>query len=126
MVSAIERGFPQREIQNSAYAAQVAIDRKSQVVVGVNDFVEKEAPPTNLLRLNPALEQVQVRRLQEFRSRRDAVAVRGHLDALQQGASGTTNLMPLILAAVEASATLGEVADALRAVFGEYQESVVI
>lgn len=126
MVAAIERGFPQREIQNSAYAAQVAIDRKSQVVVGVNDFVEKEAPPSNLLRLNPALEQVQVRRLQEFRSRRDAVAVRGHLEALQQGASGKDNLMPLILAAVEASATLGEVADALRAVFGEYQESVVI
>jgi len=126
MVSAIERGFPQREIQNAAYAAQLAIDRKQDIVVGVNQFVEEEVQVEGLLRVDPALEAEQVGRLKAFRSGRDERVARDHLDALQQAAAGADNLLPPILAAVEAKASLGEVADALRAVFGEYQESVIL
>jgi methylmalonyl-CoA mutase N-terminal domain/subunit len=126
MVAAIERGFPQREIQDAAYAAQRAVDDKQAVVVGVNEFVEEEAPPGGLLRVDPALERDQVARLRDLRSRRDAAAARDAVDALQQAAAGPENLMPRILAAVEAKATLGEIADALRHVFGEYRESVVV
>ena len=126
MVAAIERGFPQREIQNAAYAAQLAVDRKEAIVVGVNDFAEKEPPPTGLLRVDPAIEAAQVARLQKLRARRDDSAVRDALDGLQQTAVGTGNLMPPILHAVESLATLGEIADTLRAVFGEYQEIVTL
>ncbi|MES2644777.1 MAG: methylmalonyl-CoA mutase family protein [Myxococcota bacterium] len=126
MVSAIERGFPQREIQNAAYAAQLAIDRKQAIVVGVNEFVEQEPPTEGLLRVDPALEAEQVGRLKTFRANRVERAAKDTLDALQQAASGTDNLLPHILTAVEARATLGEVADSLRAVFGEYQESVIL
>ncbi len=126
MVAAIERGFPQREIQNAAYAAQLAVDRKEAIVVGVNDFAEKEPPPTGLLRVDPALEAAQVARLQKLRARRDGGAVKDALDSLQQTAVGAGNLMPPILHAVESLATLGEIADTLRAVFGEYQEMVTI
>ncbi len=126
MVAAIERGFPQREIQNAAYAAQLAIDRKQAIVVGVNDFVETEAPAEGLLRVGPGLEAEQVARTRQVRAARDSVASRERLDGLQQAAAGTENLLPHILGAVEAKATLGEIADALRAVFGVYQESVVL
>jgi methylmalonyl-CoA mutase N-terminal domain/subunit len=126
MVSAIERGFPQREIQNAAYAAQLAIDRKQDIVVGVNQFVEEDVQVEGLLRVDPALEAEQVGRLKAFRAGRAERIARDHLDAIQQAASGTDNLLPPILAAIEAKATLGEVADALRAVFGEYQESVIL
>ncbi len=126
MVAAIERGFPQREIQNAAYAAQLAVDRKQQVVVGVNDFVEVEPPPEGMLRVDPALETEQVARTRAFRASRDEAEARGALAALQDAASGAENLMPRILAAVESKATLGEIADSLRAVYGEYQESVLL
>jgi methylmalonyl-CoA mutase N-terminal domain/subunit len=126
MVSAIERGFPQREIQNAAYATQTAIESKKQIVVGVNDFVEQEPPPADILRVAPHVEPEQVARLQAFRGRRNEAAVRASLDALAQAAAGSENTMPRILSAVEAHATLGEVADTLRGVFGEYQESVVV
>jgi methylmalonyl-CoA mutase N-terminal domain/subunit len=126
MVSAIERGFPQREIQNAAYATQVAIESKKQVVVGVNDFVETEPPPADILRVAPHVEVEQVERLRAFRGRRNEGAVKDALAALGEAATGSENTMPRILAAVEAHATLGEVADTLRGVFGEYQESVVV
>ena len=124
MVAAIERGFPQREIQNAAYAAQQAIERKQAIVVGVNDFVEPEPPPSGLLRVSGELEHEQVARLRDLKRRR--ADPKDTLDALQQAAAGTDNLMPHILASVEARATLGEIADTLRAVFGEYRESVVV
>ena len=126
MVSAIERGFPQREIQDAAYAAQVAIDRKEQVVVGVNDFQIAEPAPEGLLRVSKELEEKQVARLHAFKKGRNEGEVKGALAALADAAAGTDNTMPRILAAVEAKATLGEVADTLRGVFGVYQESVVI
>ena len=126
MVAAIERGFPQREIQNAAYADQLAVDQKKRIVVGVNQFTETEPPPTGMLRVSRELEVAQVARLRAFRAARDGAAARAAVDALQQAAVGTQNVMPYILAAVDARATLGEVADALRAVFGEYRESVVL
>ncbi len=126
MVSAIERGFPQREIQDSAYKAQRAVDSKAAIVVGVNDFVESEPPPEGLLRVDRSVERAQVERLARFRAARDAGAVRDTLDALGHAAAGTENTMPRVLAAVEARATLGEIADTLRAVFGVYQQSVVV
>jgi len=126
MVAAIERGFPQREIQDSAWKAQLAIDKKTAIVVGVNAFVDVDPPGGELLRANRDLERNQVDRLTGFRSRRNGGAVKDALAALEDAAAGTENTMPRILAAVEVHATLGEVADALRNVYGVYQESVVV
>ncbi len=126
MVAAIERGFPQREIQDAAYAAQLAVERKQAVIVGVNDFVEAEPPVEGLLRIDRSVEQDQLRRLAAFKASRSPVEVRAALDAIQQAAAGGDNLMPHILHAVEHRATLGEIADALRAVFGVYRETVVV
>jgi methylmalonyl-CoA mutase N-terminal domain/subunit len=126
MIQAIENGWPQREIQSAAYAAQLAVERGSAVVVGVNRFTDEERvrPPT--LRVDPQLEEDQVARVTAVRAARDAAAARGALDALQQAAAGTANLMPVILTAVRASCTVGEISHALRAVFGEYRERPVL
>ncbi len=126
MVSAIEQGFPQREIQAAAYAAQLAIDREEQVVVGVNRFQEEEPRAGDLLRIDPAIESAQVERLQAMRARRDAPTVRGRLDALAQAAAGADNVMPHLLEAVEAGVTLGEISHQLREVFGTYQETPIL
>ncbi|MFN8012727.1 MAG: methylmalonyl-CoA mutase family protein [Holophagaceae bacterium] len=126
MVAAIEKGFPQREIQNAAYAYQMAVQKGVQVVVGVNRFtVENEAKP-ELLRVDEALGATRRQQVAEVRSSRDNGAVRRRLEALGASARGTANLMPSILEAVKAEATLGEVCDALREVFGEYQERLVL
>jgi methylmalonyl-CoA mutase N-terminal domain/subunit len=126
MVAAIERGFPQREIQNSAYSAQLAVDRKEQVVVGVNDFVVDEPEPEGLLRVSAEVEKAQVERLKAFRLARNSGEAATSIQAVQDAAAGSENVMPRILSAVEAGATLGEIADGLRAVFGVYQERVVV
>ncbi|MSQ01242.1 MAG: methylmalonyl-CoA mutase [Myxococcales bacterium] len=126
MVAAIERGFPQREIQDSAWRAQRDVEDKRAIVVGVNQYVEEEARVEGLLRVDRALERAQVERLRRFRDGRDPGTVTDALDALQQAAAGDANTMPFVLAAVVAKATLGEVADRLRAVFGVYQQSVVV
>lgn len=123
MVAAIEAGFPQREIQSAAYATQLAIESGEQVLVGVNRFAEGDAgPPGQLLRVDPALEEAQVQRVAALRARRDDRIAGERIDALTQAASGDANVMPPILDAVEAGCTLGEVATALRQVFGTYQE----
>ena len=126
MVEAIERGFPQREIQDAAYAAQRRIDAKQAIVVGVNQFVEPEENTAELLRVSKQVEADQLARLSRFRASRDGGAARGAVDAIQQAAAGRDNLVAHILTAVERRATLGEVADALRAVFGVYRENVVV
>jgi methylmalonyl-CoA mutase N-terminal domain/subunit len=125
MVEAISKGYVQREIQDAAYAWQRQVEDKAQVVVGVNAYKTAE-PPVTVMRVDPALEAAQVARLQDFRARRDGTATRQAVDAVREGAKGTDNLMPLILAAVKARATLGEISDALRDVFGEYRETVVV
>jgi len=125
MVEAIAKGWVQREIQDAAYAWQRSVETKEQVVVGVNAHRQEE-PPVTVMKVDPALEEAQVRRLREFRAQRNSTASRQAVDAVREGARGKENLMPLILAAVKADATLGEISDALRDVFGEYRETVVV
>ncbi|MGQ0733558.1 MAG: acyl-CoA mutase large subunit family protein [Acidobacteriota bacterium] len=117
---AIETGFIQREIQDSAYRAQVAVDREAAVVVGVNRYVTDQARPTAVFSVDPAVERDQVERLRRMRHRRPADPWRQALDSVRHAAQGTENLVPPIIAAVEAHATVGEIADTLRGVFGEY------
>jgi len=126
MLRAIETGFVQQEIQKAAYEYQQAVDSGEQVVVGVNRFQAEEERPIPTLRLDPEIERDQLARLNALRARRDAAKAKAALAEIERRARGTENLMPAILSAVEAYATLGEISDALRRAFGEYQESVVI
>ncbi|OYT72773.1 MAG: methylmalonyl-CoA mutase [Chloracidobacterium sp. CP2_5A] len=125
MLAAIEQGFPQREIQQAAFDYQRAVERNEVVVVGVNRFQIAEDQPIPIQRIDPDIERAQVERLRAMRERRDAVAWAAALDALEAAARGADNLMPRILNAVESYATVGEISDRLRRVFGEYQETVV-
>jgi methylmalonyl-CoA mutase, N-terminal domain len=127
MLRAIELGYVQREIQEAAYNYQRAVETGDATVVGVNRFqIEEEAMPA-LLRVEPAIEQAQVERLRALRARRDAEAVESTLGALEAGARTTTeNLIPLLLAAVEAYATVGEISHRLRRVWGEYREALTV
>ena len=126
MVPAIEEGFPQREIQNAAYRSQLAMDRGEQEVVGVNVHQEEASDMPDLLKVDAQIGIDQIARLKTFRDARDESRVVDAVDAIQQAASGTENLMPKIIEAVKVDATLGEIADGLRSVFGEYQERVII
>ncbi|WP_260706264.1 acyl-CoA mutase large subunit family protein [Edaphobacter flagellatus] len=125
MLRAIEQGYVQREIQNAAYAYQTAVDEKAAIVVGVNEFVSEESA-VPIQRIDEALEQKQVERVRALRARRDAAAHAATLGRVEEAARGGENLMPRIVAAVEAYATVGEIANTLRGVFGEYRESVVV
>jgi methylmalonyl-CoA mutase N-terminal domain/subunit len=122
-LAAIEAGVIQREIQDAAYRAQQAIEDGRAIVVGVNRFASQEAAPVEVLRLDPEMEQHQIARVRQVRASRDPVSWRAALDAVTTAARDHTNLVPPIIAAVEAKATLGEIADAMRAVFGEYTET---
>jgi methylmalonyl-CoA mutase N-terminal domain/subunit len=126
MLRAIEKGFVQGEIQKAAYDYQRAVERGERIVVGVNKFVAEEEKPIATLRMDPEIESAQVARLNALRQKRDAAKARAALDEIQRRASSREKLMPAILAAVESYATVGEIADALRRVFGEFQESAVI
>jgi methylmalonyl-CoA mutase N-terminal domain/subunit len=125
MLRAIETGFVQAEVQNAAYDDQRAVESGERVVVGVNRFRSEDAPMP-LLRVDPALEREQVARLLAVRARRDAAATASAIAGVENAARDGANLMPPILAAVEALATVGEISDALRGVFGEYRETVVV
>ncbi|HZU70257.1 MAG TPA: methylmalonyl-CoA mutase family protein [Ktedonobacteraceae bacterium] len=121
-VHAIEKGFMQAEIEQAAYEYQRALEEQKAIVVGVNRFtIENEERPT-LLRVDPEIGRQQAARLAALRRRRDNERVQQALAALERGAAGSENLMPLIIAAVEAYATLGEISDAMRHVFGEQRE----
>ena len=131
MLRAIEAGFVQGEIQKAAYEFQRAVENKEQIVVGVNDFVAPSAGENDdraipILRIDAEIERSQIARLNALRAKRDSARAQSALAELQRRAATTENLLPAILAAVEAYATVGEISDALRRVFGEYQESVVI
>src|ERR1700739_1226301 len=126
MIKAIESGFVQSEIQRAAYDYQRAVEHKDQIVVGVNDFIAGDGREIPTLRVDAEIEGSQVARLKALRAKRDAAKTKGALTALEGRAKTPENLLPAILAAVEAYATVGEMSDALRRVFGEYQESVVI
>ena len=125
-VKAIESGFQQHEIQQSAYTYQKEIEDKTRSIVGLNAFTIEEEVTPPLMQIDPALEKQQVARLQALRSQRNGDRVTAALQTLEQSARGTDNLMPPLIAAVESYATLGEIADTLRGVFGEYQERVVL
>jgi methylmalonyl-CoA mutase N-terminal domain/subunit len=126
MLKAIERGYVQHEIQNAAYEYQQAVDEEQAIVVGVNRFEVEEEKAIPIQRIDPALEAKQVERLRALRAKRDAVPWKAALAGVEDGARSGTNLMPKIVAAVEANATVGEISDAMRRVFGEYREAVVI
>jgi methylmalonyl-CoA mutase N-terminal domain/subunit len=126
MLKAIERGFVQQEIQNAAYEYQQAVDRGEAVVVGMNRFELEVERPIPIQRIDEALEPKQVERLRALRARRDVAGWQAALRGVEDAARSGANLMPRILAAVEAFATVGEISDAMRQVFGEYKESVVV
>jgi methylmalonyl-CoA mutase N-terminal domain/subunit len=121
VIAAIERGYPQREIERRAYEHQRAVERKERIVVGVNDFAIDAEPPVEVAKVDPALEREQVARVRAVRSRRSASEHARAIAALTDAARGTDNLVLPIVGAVKALATVGEIADALRAVFGEHQ-----
>ncbi|HUL17349.1 MAG TPA: methylmalonyl-CoA mutase family protein [Terriglobales bacterium] len=121
---AIESGFVQGEIQKAAYDTQRAIETEEQMIVGVNEFLAEEDRAIATLRIDQNIEQTQVARLQALRKRRDSSKTQLALKELERRAATSENLLPAILSAVEAYATLGEISDALRRVFGEYQESL--
>lgn len=122
-LAAVEKGFVQSEIQNAAYEAQRRIDRGEAVVVGVNRFQQTETTPSAIFRLDPAIEAAQVESLRQVRASRSTSEAENRLQALEAAARGAENLMPFIVSAAEIYATVGEIADRLRRVFGEYRET---
>jgi methylmalonyl-CoA mutase N-terminal domain/subunit len=126
MLPAIEAGYVQQEIQRSAYEYQQAVERGEQVVVGVNRFQAEDERPIPTLRIDPQIERSQVARTQAVRAKRDAERTQGALAEVERRARSSDNLVPAILDAVEAFATVGEISDVLRRAFGEYRERVVI
>jgi methylmalonyl-CoA mutase N-terminal domain/subunit len=125
MVAAIEQGYPQREIQRTAYEYQLEIERKERVVVGVNAFTQ-EAAPVPVMRVDPRIESEQVERLRAMRARRNAADHAAALAKLERAARGADNVLPHVLDAVKAFATVGEIANMLRGVWGEHTETLVI
>ncbi len=126
MVEAIEDGFPQREVAESAYRLQQAVESGAQTIVGVNQHVETGGAGPPILQIEERVEAEQIAALEQLRARRDAAAVARALDEVRYAAAGTANLMPPLLAAVRAYATVGEMCDALRDVWGEYEETPAV
>jgi methylmalonyl-CoA mutase N-terminal domain/subunit len=126
MVAAIEHGFPQKEIAESSYRFQQAVERKDKVIVGVNEYIQEDDPPIEILYIDESASERQLEKVERMKKARDAARVARALDALRAAAGNRTNTMPPILEAVRAYATLGEMCDALRDVWGEYEEVPVI
>ncbi len=120
-VAAIERGYMQREIQNAAFMYQREIETKNRIIVGVNEFTSGDVPPGDILKVNPAIEQKQRARIERIRAERNQETATKAIARVEQVARDGANLMPPIIDAVRAYATLGEIADAMRRVFGEYK-----
>ena len=125
MIPAIERGFPQREIAEAAYRYQQEVDRKEKIIVGVNDYVAADEPPLEILQIDESVARQQRDRLAELRRTRDNRRVTQTLNDLEAAARGDKNTMPCILECVRAYATLGEICDTLRSVFGTYEEVAI-
>ena len=127
MMTAIEKGYPQKNIQDAAYDYQRSIESGDRIIVGVNKFqIEEDMSERKLLKVDASVGVNQIKKLREMKEKRDGVRVRTTLDAVREGAKGDANLMPLILDAVRAYATEGEICGVLREVFGEYKENVVL
>jgi methylmalonyl-CoA mutase N-terminal domain/subunit len=125
MVAAIEQGYPQREIQNTAYSFQLEVEKKQRLIVGQNAFTQDSAP-VPVMKIDPRIEKEQVDRLRAIRAARDASKHAAALARIEQAARGSDNLMPRILDAVKAEATVGEISDVLRGVWGEHVETLVL
>jgi methylmalonyl-CoA mutase N-terminal domain/subunit len=121
---AIDEGYIQQEIMDAAYYYQKEVETGERIVVGMNKFQVKEEPPKGLLRVDPAVGEMQKEKLVELRARRDSGLVEEKLSALRKACEGTDNVMPIIIDAVKAYATLGEICGVMREVFGEYQQSI--
>jgi methylmalonyl-CoA mutase N-terminal domain/subunit len=126
MVKAIECGFPQRELLDASQRYQREIDRKERIVVGVTDYMEQEEHHIPTLKIGPEVEQEQIARLSDLRKSRDPFKMAGALEELQEAASCSENLLPYLIDAVKAKATLGEICAALKEVFGTYHEPVEV
>ena len=126
MLKAIESGFVQREIQEAAYDYQRAVETDNATVVGVNRFESDETGTIPIMRIDAQIEKDQVQRLQALRARRDAANVERALNALEDAANGTENLLPRILQCVEGEVTVGEISGRLRTAWGEYREAVTV
>ena len=126
MVEAIERGYPQKEIAESAYRFHQAVEQREQIIVGVNDFVSEDEERLGILYIDESAGERQLAKLAELKRWRNDAAVRSALNALQEGARGSANTMPLLVDAVRSYATIGEMCDALRDVWGEYEETPII
>jgi methylmalonyl-CoA mutase N-terminal domain/subunit len=126
MVKAIERGYPQREILDASQRYQREVECKERIIVGVKDFVEQEECRIPILKIGKEVEQEQVARLADLRKTRDSFRMAGVLEELQEAASCSENVMPYLIDAVKAKATLGEICAALKEVYGTYREPVVL
>jgi methylmalonyl-CoA mutase N-terminal domain/subunit len=126
MLKAIEIGYPQKEIQEAAYQYQRAVESGDTIVVGVNKFQIEENNKIPIMKIDPEIERNQIKRLRALRSRRDSAKVEEALARLEEAARGSSNLLPFILEAVEVYATVGEISNRLRKVWGEYQETITI
>ena len=126
MISAIEQGYPQRELQDAAYRAQLAVEKQSQIIVGVNEFTSDEINQPEVLKIDPEVERAQVERLRAWRAKRPVDALSIHEGRLKTGAQGDANLMGLISDAVRAGLTVGEICGALKTVFGQYEEPIFL
>jgi len=126
MVAAIEAGFPQREIQDAAYEYQKAVESGEKIVVGVNEFVVEEDQPVEILYIDNTVEEKQIKRLRAVREKRDKSRWEKSLKELKTAAQKDLNLMPFILDAVKAYATIGEIVNTLKEVYGEYEEPIFI
>ena len=126
MTEAINSGFVQNEIQKSAYKYEMEIEEKERIIVGVNKYKINETEPKDILKIDMKVQEEQIKFLNEVRSQRNKAEVEKKLLALNKAASGTENLIPLIIDAVKAYASIGEICNTLRSVFGEYKEHVVI
>jgi methylmalonyl-CoA mutase N-terminal domain/subunit len=124
MVAAIERSYPQREIAEASYRYQLEVDRKEKIIVGVNDYVSDEKP-LETLQIDESVATRQASRLKKLRAERSSDEVARRLAALRTAAKSTDNLMPFIYDAVKSYATLGEICDALREVFGTFEEVAI-
>ena len=126
MVSAIQQGYPQREILDASQRYQKEVDGKARVIVGINDYIEQPSPPIPILRIGPEVEKEQVDRLRKWRQTRNQSHVIAALALVRKAAASGENVMPCLLDAVKAQATLGEICTALQEAFGTYQEPVVL
>ncbi|HEY6435992.1 MAG TPA: methylmalonyl-CoA mutase family protein, partial [Ignavibacteriaceae bacterium] len=126
MAEAIESGFVQTEIQKSAYKYEMEIEENERIIVGVNKYQVEETEHKDLLKIDIKVQEEQIKFLKKIRSQRNNAEVNKKLTALKNAAEGTENLMPFILDAVRAYASIGEICNSMRSVFGEYKENVVM